>query len=437
MSKPPQASSHHTRKKSSAAARRRYADTTPISARPSLTTNAKPSSASLGSAGWMTDDDNQNMARRIVAQLGAFWPGGVLAMGGVVMALYLHVNGLTQLSPTPIDTVATIDAGLLADMDTVENEGVELVDRWEKAHEQNATKGVGAMSDAESHVATYIARSYRLSTENAQQLVAWAVEIGEGFDVDPLLILSVAAIESSFNPKAKSKAGAEGLMQVMTRVHLKRFQAFGGAPAALEAYPSLVVGTSILSGYIRRTGSVSRALKWYCGAANQDTDGGYAERVMKERSRMEVAAAGDSATAVQLSRTKKTGSGYESSATARAKVKQLGFDEWRRFGGAIETKMATQVSVGKEGTTGKIKKAVLSVETNQPTAFTASEPSTQKTVVSNTTATEAAKTTTATAEIKVTDDVVKASPSGADSELKAAEASATTSTAPAPAATPS
>lgn len=368
------------------------------------------------------------MARRIGAQLGAFWPGGVLAMGGVVAALWLHVNGLTQLPPAPIESITEIDAGLLADMDSVETEGVELVDRWEKAHEQSAKKGVVAMSDAESHVATYIARSYRLTTENAQQLVAWAVEIGEGFDVDPLLILSVAAIESSFNPKAKSKAGAEGLMQVMTRVHLKRFQAFGGAPAALEPYPSLVVGTSILSGYIRRTGSVARALKWYCGAANQDTDGGYAERVMKERSRMEVAAAGDSAAAVQLSRTKQTGSGYESSATARAKVKQLGFDEWRRFGGAIETKIAPQASVGNEVAAGKIKKAVLPVETKPSRTVTTTAASPQEKAAPKATATEVAKTT-ATVEVaktKATDDAAKATSSSVATETKAVEASAPT-----------
>ena len=52
------------------------------------------------------------------------------------------------------------------------------------------------------------ATAFRL--EEARQLTAWALEIGQGFDVDPLLILSVAATESSFNPKAKTALAQKG-----------------------------------------------------------------------------------------------------------------------------------------------------------------------------------------------------------------------------------
>ena len=66
-------------------------------------------------------------------------------------------------------------------------------------------------------------------------------------DLDPLLILAVIGTESSFKPTARSNAGAEGLMQVMTSVHEAKFDAFGGPEAAFDPYANMVVGTDILS----------------------------------------------------------------------------------------------------------------------------------------------------------------------------------------------
>ena len=196
-----------------------------------------------------------------------FWPTGVIASFAVAAAVGLHIAGYTT---APVKTEVAAEA-LALEAEEAEDAGADaLIAPWEEAHPNGVpAEKEDALSVSEKEVATYISRSYRVPMAEAEQLTTWAVEIGAGFDVDPLLILAVAAVESSFNPKAKSGAGAEGLMQVMTRVHAEKFHAFGGPQAALAPYPSMVVGTSILSRLITRTGSVQKALKFYFGAANQ------------------------------------------------------------------------------------------------------------------------------------------------------------------------
>lgn len=213
--------------------------------------------------------------------------------------------------------------------------GPAIVSRWDD--DSGAILTLDAAGEA---VAAYISRSYRVPMADSRLLTEWAVEIGGGLNVDPLLILAVAGTESSFNPKAKSKAGAEGLMQVMTRVHADKFEAFGGKTASLEPYPNMVVGTTILKSLIKRTGSVTKALKWYSGAANHRSDYGYGAKVLKERSRLMVAAHGDADKAVRLLREKKTGPAYRENAV----IANLDYSHWTKAADA-----ARRVKVASKG----------------------------------------------------------------------------------------
>ena len=79
-----------------------------------------------------------------------------------------------------------------------EANAVALVEDWERKSPASEASLSEAGDASEESVAAYINRSYRVPLEEARQLTAWALEIGQGFDVDPLLILSVAATESSF-----------------------------------------------------------------------------------------------------------------------------------------------------------------------------------------------------------------------------------------------
>ena len=100
--------------------------------------------------------------------------------------------------------------------------------------------------------------------------------------LDPTLILAVMAVESSFNPFAQSPVGAQGLMQVMTKVHDDKYEAFGGSHAAFDPVTNLRVGVQVLKECIARAGSLEAGLRFYVGAANSD-DGGYATKVLVEQ----------------------------------------------------------------------------------------------------------------------------------------------------------
>ena len=146
----------------------------------------------------------------------------------------------------------------------------------------------------QASVARWLSRRYRVAPEPVARLVKEAWDIGQRSRLDPTLLLAIIAIESSFNPFAQSSVGAQGLMQVMTRVHDDKYEAFGGVHAAFDPVSNLRVGAQILKEYVRRTGSVEGGLKHYVGAALLETDGGYAAKVLYEQSHIQRVAQGQS-----------------------------------------------------------------------------------------------------------------------------------------------
>jgi soluble lytic murein transglycosylase-like protein len=172
-----------------------------------------------------------------------------------------------------------------------------------EAESATAPAAVPAAADPrQKHVVQYLSRRYRVAEEATRMLVSTAFQIGHENKLDPLLILSVVAIESSLNPFAESSMGAQGLMQVMTRVHAERFEPHGGQIAALDPVANMKVGSAILSDLISRGGSVERGLQLYVGAGNLPDDGGYGARVLGERSRLALAASGKVNAAISAGR---------------------------------------------------------------------------------------------------------------------------------------
>lgn len=135
-------------------------------------------------------------------------------------------------------------------------------------------------------LAFWLSRKYGVAPEPLSVLVAEAFEIGQKAKLDPTLILAIMAIESGFNPFAQSPVGAQGLMQVMTNIHHAKYENFGGKLAAFDPVTNLRVGVKVLQECIARAGSVEAGLKFYVGAANLESDGGYAAKVMAEHARL-------------------------------------------------------------------------------------------------------------------------------------------------------
>ena len=160
------------------------------------------------------------------------------------------------------------------------------------AHAVEAEEAMSGSRKQQEFVTSWLSRRYRVAGDAADMLVSTAYLTANEIKLDPLLILAVMAIESRFNPFAESPVGAQGLMQVMSKVHKEKFQEMGGTRAALNPVANIRVGSQILKEYVTRGGSVEAGLKSYVGAAAFDTDSGYGSRVLAEYQKLKLVARG-------------------------------------------------------------------------------------------------------------------------------------------------
>jgi soluble lytic murein transglycosylase-like protein len=131
-------------------------------------------------------------------------------------------------------------------------------------------------------IAGVLARRYRVSARAAVDLVRTAYHEANRNGLDPLLVLAVMAVESSFNPIAESDAGAVGLMQIVPRFHEDKL---AGRESALDPRVNIEVGTQVLRESIRKGGNEAAGLQLYNGSPD-DAANAYANKVMGERDRL-------------------------------------------------------------------------------------------------------------------------------------------------------
>ncbi len=215
------------------------------------------------------------------------------ALFGVVKNV-LMVTGVIALVAWQVDAVSNIRAAQPA---TLSAEALPVLDAVQPARLASETRALAsdtaappvAHSAEHQRISTYLARKYKVAADATQWIVNAAFLTGRDVGVDPLLILAVMAVESRMNPFAESGMGAVGLMQVIPRFHLDKFEELGGRNAVLNPVANIRVGALILKDYLRKFGDTESGLRAYSGASADDF--GYAAKVLAERDRLK--AAGD------------------------------------------------------------------------------------------------------------------------------------------------
>jgi len=247
-------------------------------------------------------DELRRIARAAAASAGVFLRdvghglleishNSLAAVGLAVVAIAIVVAGNRELlSKAEIEALEWLQTRHEAREEASGNVLVTVAEP--DAIERATATNPADLSHQQSAVAHWIARRYKVAPEPIARLVQEAWDIGQRVGLDPTLILAIMAIESSFNPFAQSPVGAQGLMQVMTRVHDNKYEPFGGTLAAFDPVTNLRVGVQVLKECIARAGSLEAGLRFYVGAGNQPDNTGYAGRVLVEQALMRKVADG-------------------------------------------------------------------------------------------------------------------------------------------------
>lgn len=212
-------------------------------------------------------------------------------LGLIAVSLVVFVTGHSELRHSvELQALDWLQARQLARTDPAEQLASDL--KEPDAIARATATDPKELTRQQAAVAQWLSRRYKVAPEPISRLVTEAWQVGARVGLEPTLILAIMAVESSFNPFAQSAVGAQGLMQVMTRVHDDKYEAFGGNLAAFDPVTNLRVGVQVLKECITRTGSVEAGLRSYVGAANLDDDGGYAAKVLNEQSHLLAVARG-------------------------------------------------------------------------------------------------------------------------------------------------
>lgn len=146
---------------------------------------------------------------------------------------------------------------------------------------------------SQENLTEFISKTYKgAGRQEVAEIIEKSYETGRELNIDPILILSIIAAESSFNRKAVSRTDDVGLMQVSLKVHRKRFNAHGGVNKAKDISVGILVGSQIFKEYLDKGKSVENALKLYVGAGIKGNDKGYSAKVRRMRKSLQAAAEG-------------------------------------------------------------------------------------------------------------------------------------------------
>lgn len=202
--------------------------------------------------------------------------------------LFLTRQGaLEAQQQEPAGTMAAPAASALAAATFTAETLVQPAPRAQNQSEAVPLTTAPVLSPQMQNALTYVQRRYKVSPEALIPVFEVAQMIGTERRIDPLLILSIIAIESRFNPFAESSMGAKGLMQVIPRFHTDKLPVGANERSLLDPVINVQVGVKVLEEAIRRKGGLVAGLQQYAGSS--DPEGAYASKVLAEKDRLEQA----------------------------------------------------------------------------------------------------------------------------------------------------
>ncbi|MGF6443845.1 lytic transglycosylase domain-containing protein [Paraburkholderia youngii] len=144
------------------------------------------------------------------------------------------------------------------------------------AHAQ--TSGVSAASEGRpfsrpDDIVAALRAQFRVSAADSLKIAQAVLTEANRYSMSPILLLSVMAVESGFDPHAVSAVGARGLMQILPAAHP---QAFASVKELDDPAVNVRIGSSILRDYLDASGGDVTAALWrYSGGEK-----GYTHRVL-------------------------------------------------------------------------------------------------------------------------------------------------------------
>lgn len=124
----------------------------------------------------------------------------------------------------------------------------------------------------QDEVREYLRKEWKLASGYANQVSEAIYQAADRYNVDPMLLMAIAAAESSFNhignPNGKSDPREPfGIMQVAGKYHADKFP--GGKVKATSVSENILLGARILREYLDlEDGNEKRALLRYNGTLN-------------------------------------------------------------------------------------------------------------------------------------------------------------------------
>ena len=192
----------------------------------------------------------------------------------------------TQLEP--VDQLKSIiglgptDRDLRQRFADAENRSL-LAAYYPRVHSKSSAPAL-AMTD-EERTADYIRKKYNLTPKLAHSIANSVYSNAEELKLDPMILLGLIHVESTFRPNEVSSSGAMGLMQIIPSWHVKLIleakNTFGLSTNLFTPEVNIWVGARIKKQYLNQYGgNLSRALLQYNGSL-KDPEKTYYHKVLQ------------------------------------------------------------------------------------------------------------------------------------------------------------